>query len=169
VVGAAGVVDTVHCAATFPPEAFQGDIVANLNSQFLVAQAAYPHLRRSPTAAIVMVSSLAGLDGLSGQASYAAAKAGIVGLARSLAAEWVADGIRVNVVAPGLFATPKVEALPDSTRDRLLAGVPMGRVATLDEVVAPILFLLSPGAGYITGHVLRIDGGTGLGVHGLYR
>jgi NAD(P)-dependent dehydrogenase (short-subunit alcohol dehydrogenase family) len=169
VVGAAGVVDTVHRAATFPAASFRADLDANLSSQFFVAQAAYEHLRASSAASIVMVSSLAGLDGLVGQVSYAAAKAGIVGVVRSLAAEWVGDGIRVNGVAPGLFATPKVMGLPDATRDRILRAVPMARLASLDEVVGPILYLLSRAASYVTGQILRIDGGAGLGVHGLHR
>jgi len=166
-VGAAGVVDTIHRAETFPEASFRGDIEANLTAQFLVAQAAYKHLSRGEAPAIVFVASLAGLDGLAQQASYAASKAGLIGLTRSLAAEWLP--IRVNAVAPGLFATPKVRALPEKTLARLLTQVPLGRVATLEEVIGPIEFLLSPAAGYMTGQVLRLDGGSGLGVTGIHR
>ncbi|RVW09714.1 SDR family oxidoreductase [Prescottella agglutinans] len=168
-VGAAGVVDTIHRAAAFPGEAFQADVDVNLTGQFRVAQAAYPYLREAENAAITFVTSQAGLDGLPGQASYAAAKAGLVGLTATLATEWVSDGIRVNAVAPGLFDTPKVLAMPATARERMLAGVPMHRTGTLDEVVGPILFLLSPAAGYITGRTLRLDGGAGLALTGLFR
>lgn len=168
-VGGAGVVDTVHRASRFPTELFRSDIEANLLSQFFVAQAAYPHLRDGSGAAIVMVSSIAGLDGALGQAAYATAKAGVVGLVRTLAAEWAPDGIRVNGVAPGLFATPKVRALPAETTERLLASVPMGRVGAVAEVTEPIAFLLSSASSYMTGQVLRLDGGAGLGTEGLFR
>lgn len=168
-VGGAGVVDTIHRAARFPTDSFRGDIEGNLLSQFFVAQAAYPHLAKSPGAAIVMVSSIAGLDGALGQAAYATAKAGVVGMIRTLAAEWAPDGIRVNGVAPGLFATPKVRALPAETTERLLASVPMGRVGEISEVTGPIAFLLSHDASYMTGQVLRLDGGAGLGTEGLFR
>lgn len=168
-IGAAGVVDTIRRASAFPAEEFRSDVEINLLSQFYVAQAAYPALRESAGPAIVMFSSVAGSDGLPGQASYAAAKAGVVGLARSLAAEWAADGIQVNALVPGLIATEKVMKMPDSARDRLLSDVPMGRVAELGEVAGSVLFLLSPAAGYITGQSLRMDGGQALNCSGLFR
>lgn len=168
-VGAAGVVDTIHRAASFPPQEFRRDVEANLLAQFYVAQAAYPALRTSPAASIVLFSSVAAQDGLPGQASYAAAKAGVLGLMRTLAAEWAGDGIRVNAVVPGLVATPKVTSMPASARERLLREVPVGRVATLDEAVGTVLYLISNAAGYTTGHALRIDGGQSLNGAGLFR
>lgn len=168
-VGAAGVVDTIHRADRFPADAFRGDVAANLSAQFFVAQAAFPALRGSAYGSIVFFSSLAAQDGLPGQAAYAASKAGVLGLTRTLAAEWGGAGIRVNAVVPGLVATPKVLGLPPETRERLLADVPMGRVASLGEVVGTVIYLLSPAAGYMTGQALRLDGGGGLGRSGLHR
>ncbi len=169
VVGATGVVDTIHRAATFPLREFRRDIDANLLAQFYVAQAAYQTLRAGRSPSIVLFSSIAAQDGLPGQAAYAAAKAGVLGLTRSLAAEWAPEGIRVNAVVPGLIATPKVRGMPETARDRLLRGVPMGRVATLGEAVGTVLYLLSPASGYTTGQALRLDGGQSLNRDGLFR
>lgn len=169
VVGAAGVVDTIHRAATFPAQEFRLDVEANLLAQFYVAQAAYGALRTATAPSMVLFSSVAAQDGLPGQASYAAAKAGVLGLTRSLAAEWAPEGIRVNAVVPGLVATPKVLGMPASACERLLRGVPMGRVAALGEVVGAVLYLLSPAAGYTTGQALRLDGGQSLNSDGLFR
>jgi NAD(P)-dependent dehydrogenase (short-subunit alcohol dehydrogenase family) len=105
---------------------------------------------------------------LPGRAGCAAAKAGVLGLTRSLAADWGGAGIRVDAVVPGLVATPTVLGMPAAVRDRLLAGVPMRRVASLAEVVGPALYLLSPAAGYVTGQALRLDGGAELGQVGLH-
>jgi NAD(P)-dependent dehydrogenase (short-subunit alcohol dehydrogenase family) len=168
-VGAAANVATIHRAHSFPAAAFRDDVATNLLSQFWTAQAAYPALADSDTASVVMFSSIGALDGLPGQASYAASKAGILGLVRTLAAEWAEAGIRVNAVVPGLVATPKVVGLPEGIQRRFLANVAMGRLVSVEEVVATTAFLLSPAAGAITGQSLRVDAGAGLNTEGLYR
>jgi 3-oxoacyl-[acyl-carrier protein] reductase len=117
----------------------------------------------------VMVSSASAETGLPGQVAYTAAKAGLVGMARTLAAEWGRHGIRCNVVMPGLIATPKVLALPDATRKALSAALPLGRIGEPAELAATVAFLLSPAAAYITGAVIRVDGGHGLTTSSLTR
>jgi NAD(P)-dependent dehydrogenase (short-subunit alcohol dehydrogenase family) len=156
----AGVVDTLHRAERFPAEAWAGDIEANLTGAFLVAQAAFAALSESEHPAIVFVSSASAELGLPGQAAYTASKAGLVGLARTLAAEWGPRGIRVNVVMPGMIGTPKVRALPEAMLSRLAGSIPLGRIGEPAEVAGTIALLL--GAGYVTGQVLRVDGGLGL-------
>ncbi len=167
-VGAAAAVDTLHRAKSFPAKAFRDDVAANLLSQFWTAQTAYPALVASERPSVVMISSIGALDGLPGQASYAASKAGILGLVRTLAAEWAGDGIRVNAIVPGLVDTPKVLAMPEHIRQRFLATVALRRLVSVDEVIATILFLMSPGAGSITGQQLRVDGGAGINTVGLH-
>lgn len=168
-IGAAASVATVHRAKSFSPSVFRQDIESNLMSQFWTAQAAYAALTESSRANLVLFSSTGALDGLPGQVSYGAAKAGVLGLVRTLAAEWADAGIRVNAIVPGLVATPKVLSMPEETRDRVLRNVAMKRLVEVDEVVASVLFLMSSGAGAITGQSLRVDGGAGINTQGLYR
>jgi NAD(P)-dependent dehydrogenase (short-subunit alcohol dehydrogenase family) len=168
-VGAAAKVATLHRAERFPAQAFRDDVSANLESQFWTAQAVYSDLSASSCPSIVMVSSIGALDGLPGQASYAASKAGILGLVRTLAAEWASRGIRVNAVVPGLIATPKVLAMPRDVQVRAVDNVAQKRLVAVGEVVASIAFLMSPAAGAITGQSLRVDCGAGLNTVGLHR
>jgi NAD(P)-dependent dehydrogenase (short-subunit alcohol dehydrogenase family) len=162
VVANAGVVDTLHRAERFPAEAWASDLEANLTGAFLVTQAAFAALKGSDAPAIVFVSSASAEMGLPGQAAYTASKAGLVGLARTLAAEWGPLGIRVNVVMPGLIGTPKVRALPEPLLGAMTRSIPLGRIGEPADVAQTIAFLLGPGAAYVHGQVLRIDGGLGL-------
>jgi NAD(P)-dependent dehydrogenase (short-subunit alcohol dehydrogenase family) len=127
-----------------------------------VVRAAFEPLRESGDGRVVVVSSASVETGLPGQVAYTAAKAGLVGMVRTLAAEWGRHGIRCNVVMPGLIGTPKVQALPEAVRDKMSAAFPLGRIGTPTELGATIAFLLSPAAAYITGAVIRVDGGYGL-------
>ena len=112
---------------------------------------------------MVFLSSVVALTGSAGQANYAASKAGLVGLTRSIARELGSRGITANVVAPGPVATDMTAALGDERLAAITAGVPLGRIATPEEVAAAVVFLASPGAAFITGAVLPVDGGLGMG------
>lgn len=135
----------------------------NLTGAFRSVRAALPALRRSGSGRVVFVSSINGLRGNFGQANYAAAKAGLIGLARSLAKELARDGVTVNVVAPGFIDTAMTRALPQEVRERAVSRTPLGRVGTPDEVGALVRFLCGDTAGFITGAVVPIDGGQLLG------
>ena len=162
VVANAGIVDTIHRAERFPEEEWRGDLDINLSGAFNVLQAAFPALERSGDGRAVLISSVAAEMGLPGQAAYGASKAGLVGLARTLAAEWASRGIRCNVVMPGMIATPKVQAMPDNLQQSLEQAIPLGRFGDPQELAGTVAFLLSPAAAYITGATLRVDGGFGL-------
>jgi NAD(P)-dependent dehydrogenase (short-subunit alcohol dehydrogenase family) len=156
------VVDTIHRAERFPEEDWQKDVQTNLGGAFHVIRAAFDSLRESGDGRVVIVSSASAETGLPGQVAYTAAKAGLVGMGRTLAAEWGRHGIRVNVVMPGLIATPKVRALPGRVLDAMSASLALGRAGEPFELAGTIAFLLSPAAAYITGAVIRVDGGYGL-------
>lgn len=167
VVAGAGIVDTIHRAERFSEEEWRKDLEANLYGAFYVVQAAFEALAESGDGRLVFISSAAAEIGIPGQVAYAAAKAGLVGMTRTLAAEWAGYGIRCNVVMPGLIATPKVMAMPDHVQTGVTATIPLRRFGTPDELAGTIAFLLAPAAAYITGAVLRVDGGLGLAASAL--
>ncbi len=135
----------------------------NLTGAFRVARRAVPGMLRARTGRLVFVSSVNGLSGNAGQANYAASKAALVGLARSLARELGSRGITANVVAPGYAATDMTAALPPATLDAIVARVPLRRLAAAEDVAAAVRYLASDAAGYVTGAVLPVDGGLGMG------
>jgi 3-oxoacyl-[acyl-carrier protein] reductase len=144
-------------------EQFTSVIDTNLTAAYRVCKRAAQGMLRARSGRIVLVSSVVGLLGSAGQANYAASKAGLVGLARSIARELGSRSITVNVVAPGPVETDMTAALGEKRLAELTAAVPLGRMATPDEIAGVVAFLAGPDAGYITGAVIPVDGGLGMG------
>lgn len=142
---------------------FSSVVDANLTSGFRVAKRAVKAMMKGRWGRMVFVSSVVGLGGQAGQANYAASKAGLVGLSRSLAKEFASRNITVNIVAPGPVQTDMIDALSDDQKEGILGAVPLGRFAQPDEIAASVAFLASEDAGFITGAILPVDGGLAMG------
>ena len=144
-------------------EDFTTVVDTNLTGAFRVVRRATRGMLRARKGRVVFISSAVALRGESGQANYAASKAGLIGFARSMARELGARGVTFNVVAPGLTETSMSENLMEEQLAHLTGQIPLGRLARPEEVAAAVAFLASDDAGYITGAVLPVDGGAGMG------
>jgi len=142
---------------------FVSVVDTNLAGAFRVVKRAVPGMLRARHGRIVLISSVVGLLGSGGQVNYAASKSGLIGLARSLVREVGNRDITANVVAPGFVETDMTAALPEERRAEILRAVPLGRMADAAEVAGVVAWLASPAAGYITGAVIPVDGGLGMG------
>jgi 3-oxoacyl-[acyl-carrier protein] reductase len=144
-------------------EEFDSVLDTNLAGAFRCARRAVKGMIRARRGRIIFVSSVVGLYGSPGQANYAASKSGLVGLARSISRELGSRGITANVIAPGFIETDMTAALPEDRQKAYLASIPAGRFGQADEIAAAVRFLASDEAAYITGAVIPVDGGLGMG------
>ena len=142
---------------------FTAVIDANLTGNFRVAKRAIRPMMKARWGRIILMSSVVGTMGQTGQANYSASKAGLVGLGRSLAREFASRNITVNLVAPGPIETDMLAEISDAAREAMVGAVPLGRVGTPADIAATVSFLASDGASYITGATIPVDGGLGMG------
>jgi 3-oxoacyl-[acyl-carrier protein] reductase len=140
-------------------EDWQAVIEVNLSAAFRLIRAALRGMVRRRHGRVICITSVVGVTGNPGQANYAAAKAGLIGMAKSLAAETATRGITVNCIAPGMITTAMTDKLTDEQRGRIGAAIPMGRFGAVEDVAAAAVYLASAEAGYITGQTLHVNGG----------
>jgi 3-oxoacyl-[acyl-carrier protein] reductase len=145
-------------------ESFDKVVDANLAGAYRVAKRAAPGMLKARAGRMIFISSVVAFVGAPGQANYAASKAGLVGLARSIAREFGSRSITANIIAPGFIETDMTAGMTGSRRDEVLANVPLKRYGDADEIAAAALYLASASAGYVTGAVLPVDGGIGMGL-----
>lgn len=162
VVANAGVTND-QLLALMSEDAFNEVIDTNLVGAYRVAKRAVRPMIRLRRGRIIFLSSVVGMLGSAGQANYAASKAGLIGMARSLARELGSRNITVNVIAPGFADTDMTAKLSDERKEAIVSGIPLGRTASADEVAGVVQFLAGPDAAYITGAVIPVDGGLGMG------
>ena len=134
-------------------------MAVNLKGAFNCIKAAVRPMMKARWGRIINITSVVGVFGNAGQANYAASKAGLIGITKSAAKEFGSRNITVNAVAPGFIVTEMTEGLPKEVKDRMLAGIPLGRLGTPDEVAAVVVFLAGEVSSYITGQVIMVDGG----------
>ncbi|MGI8492757.1 MAG: 3-oxoacyl-ACP reductase FabG [Acidimicrobiales bacterium] len=144
-------------------DAFNTVVDTNLGGAYRVARRATSKMIRARKGRIILISSVVAMTGSAGQANYAASKAGMIGFARSLARELASRNVTVNVVAPGFVTTDMTASLGEARQSEIIDQVPLKRMASAEEVAAAVVFLASEAAGYITGAVLPVDGGLGMG------
>jgi 3-oxoacyl-[acyl-carrier protein] reductase len=140
-------------------EQWRAVIDTNLNGAYNTVRRVIPHMRAARSGRIVNIASVIAFSGNMGQTSYAASKAGLIGLTRSLALENAALGIRVNAVAPGFIRTAMLESIPAGIQESTLQRIPVGRFGRVDEIADVVAFLVGPAADYITGQVIHVNGG----------
>jgi 3-oxoacyl-[acyl-carrier protein] reductase len=145
-------------------ESFQQVIDTNLTGAYRVAKRAAAGMLKQRRGRLIFISSVVAFAGSPGQANYAASKAGLVGLARAIVRELGSRSITANVIAPGFIETDMTAELSDARKSEILAGVPLRRYGSADEVAAAALYLASDAAGYVSGIVLPVDGGLGMGL-----
>lgn len=138
---------------------FDAVIDVNLKGAFHLVKACMRHLMKSSCGRVINIASVIGLTGNAGQANYAAAKAGVIGMTKTVARELAGKKVTCNAIAPGLIETDMTAALDEASRNNILAGIPLKRSGKPEEIAAAVAFLASDDAAYITGEVLRIDGG----------